>query len=64
MSSSEQGVSQCAVCAWRGVCKLKYRYESSPTLHCREFTPDVSLNPGGSSEECSREEGEDVEEER
>jgi len=35
-------VSECAVCAWRKDCKLKYRYESS-RLYCKEFTRDLTL---------------------
>ena len=37
-------VIECAVCAWRRDCKLKYSYEASG-LHCKEFTKDVSLLP-------------------
>ncbi len=55
MASSGQSISQCTVCAWRGVCKIKYRHETSPALHCREFTLDVSLNLGDSSEGSDRE---------
>jgi len=33
---------ECAVCAWRATCNLKFRYESSE-LHCREYSRDVTL---------------------
>ncbi len=36
--------SECAVCAWRADCKLKYTYQSSG-LNCKEFTKDLTLFP-------------------
>jgi len=33
---------ECAVCAWRAACNLKFKYEGSSSLHCPEFTRDVS----------------------
>ncbi len=39
---SMEKLTECAVCAWRKDCKLKYSYESS-TLHCKEFTKDLAL---------------------
>ncbi|MBI5179085.1 MAG: hypothetical protein HZA04_07480 [Nitrospinae bacterium] len=37
-----KNVSECAVCAWRKDCKMKYTYETSG-LYCKEFTKDVTL---------------------
>lgn len=33
---------ECAVCAWRATCKMKFAAESSE-LHCREYTRDVNM---------------------
>jgi len=35
-------VKECAVCAWRAGCNLKFDYQGSE-LHCREYTRDVLL---------------------
>jgi len=43
-SINMETATECAVCAWRKDCKLKYSYEASG-LHCKEFTKDVSLFP-------------------
>jgi len=37
-----KNVTECAICAWRKDCKLKYTYESSG-LYCREFSRDETL---------------------
>ncbi|MBI3795290.1 MAG: hypothetical protein HY280_11285 [Nitrospinae bacterium] len=37
-------VEECAVCAWRKDCKLKFSHEGTG-LHCKEFSKDVSLFP-------------------
>ncbi|MBI3812921.1 MAG: hypothetical protein HY279_00430 [Nitrospinae bacterium] len=34
---------ECIVCAWRAACSLKFMYEGSSSLHCPEFTRDVSI---------------------
>lgn len=36
--------SECATCAWRADCKLKYNYETSG-LYCKEYTKDLTLFP-------------------
>ena len=33
---------ECVICAWRATCNLKFKYEGSSSLHCPEFTRDVS----------------------
>ncbi|MBI5637188.1 MAG: hypothetical protein HZA03_04370 [Nitrospinae bacterium] len=37
-------VTECAVCAWRAECKIKFSYESSG-LYCKEFTRDLAFGP-------------------
>ena len=51
------GVSahECVVCAWRAACLLKFKYEGSSSLHCPEFTRDISF--GGDSHDDSSESG-------
>lgn len=41
---------ECVICAWRATCNLKFMYEGSSSLHCPEFTKDVSI---GKKEESS-----------
>jgi len=48
--------SECIVCAWRGTCALKFKYESSE-LHCKEFTKDVALDEKIRSERKDAQEG-------
>ncbi|MBI5748942.1 MAG: hypothetical protein HZA00_07435 [Nitrospinae bacterium] len=36
-------IIECAVCAWRATCNLKFKYEGSSSLSCPEFTRDVSI---------------------
>ena len=36
---------QCAVCAWRGTC-AKTQVSEESTLHCADFSRDVSLGDG------------------
>ena len=43
MAPEKEGVSYCALCAWRGDCKLKYRFQDSPSLYCKEYTRDLSI---------------------
>ncbi len=38
-----EGVRECAVCAWRETCRLKYRNEPNGALFCPEFSPDLRL---------------------
>jgi hypothetical protein len=38
-----EGVRECAVCAWRETCRLKWRNEANGALFCPEFTPDLRL---------------------
>ncbi len=38
-----QGVRECAVCAWREGCRLKWRNEPNGALFCPEFTFDLRL---------------------
>ena len=38
-----QGVRECAVCAWREGCRLKYRNEPNGAIFCPEFSPDLRL---------------------
>lgn len=35
---------ECVICAWRATCNLKFMYEGSSSLHCPEFTKDVSID--------------------
>jgi hypothetical protein len=37
-------MEECAVCAWRKDCKIKFKYEGGG-LNCPEFSKDVSLFP-------------------
>ncbi len=37
-------IVECAVCAWRATCNLKFKYEGGSSLSCPEFTRDVSIN--------------------
>lgn len=39
-----EGVRECAVCAWRETCRLKWRNEPSGALFCPEFTLDLRLS--------------------
>lgn len=36
-------IRECAVCAWRETCRLKWRNEPNGALHCPEFTFDLRL---------------------
>jgi len=36
-------IVECAICAWRATCSLKFKYEGSSSLHCPEFTRDLSI---------------------
>ena len=36
-------IVECAVCAWRATCNLKFKYEGGSSLSCPEFTRDVSI---------------------
>lgn len=38
-----EGVRECAVCAWRETCRLKWRNEPLGALHCPEFSFDLRL---------------------
>ena len=38
-----EGVRECAVCAWRENCRLKWRNEPSGALTCPEFSFDLRL---------------------
>jgi len=38
-------VTECAMCAWRKDCKIKFSYEGKG-LYCREFTRDLSIKTG------------------
>lgn len=38
-----QGVRECAVCAWREGCRLKYRNEPNGAIFCPEFSPDLRI---------------------
>ncbi|VAX17924.1 hypothetical protein MNBD_NITROSPINAE02-625 [hydrothermal vent metagenome] len=33
---------ECAVCAWRAKCNLKFNYQASDN-HCKEYTRDVTM---------------------
>ena len=33
----------CVVCAWRGICQLKYSRPDGVALHCMHYTRDVTL---------------------
>ena len=35
--------SICAICAWRGDCKKRFRFESSLELRCPDYTRDLTL---------------------
>jgi hypothetical protein len=37
-------MEECAICAWRKDCKMKYSFETSG-LYCKDFSRDVSLFP-------------------
>ncbi|MBI3584955.1 MAG: hypothetical protein HY096_13545 [Nitrospinae bacterium] len=37
-------IIECAVCAWRATCNLKFKYEGGSSLSCHEFTRDVSIH--------------------
>ncbi len=37
-------IVECAVCAWRATCNLKFKYEGGSSLSCPEFTRDVSIS--------------------
>jgi len=39
-----KNVTECAVCAWRKDCKMKFTFETSG-LYCKEFTRDAALYP-------------------
>ncbi len=36
-------IRECAVCAWRETCRLKWRNEINGALHCPEYTYDLRL---------------------
>ena len=38
-----QDVRECAVCAWRENCRLKWRNEPMGALHCPEYSYDLRL---------------------
>lgn len=38
-----RGVRECAVCAWREGCRLKYRNEPNGAIFCPEFSLDLRL---------------------
>ncbi|MDA1000796.1 MAG: hypothetical protein O2807_09835 [bacterium] len=58
------GVRECAVCAWRADCRLKWRNEPMGALSCPEFTLDLRLaqqaaqNPKEGDESARKETGE------
>lgn len=37
------GVRECAVCAWRADCRLKWRNEPVGALNCPEFSLDLRI---------------------
>ncbi len=41
-------VTECAICAWRKDCKIKFYYEGKG-LFCRDFTRDISIKTGNAS---------------
>jgi len=43
MIQERGGVSYCSLCAWRKDCKIKYRFQNSLSLYCREYTRDVTV---------------------
>ncbi|MBI4665350.1 MAG: hypothetical protein HY751_02940 [Nitrospinae bacterium] len=45
-------VTECAVCAWRATCNLKFQYQTT-SLHCKEYTRDILL-PTGKEGEAER----------
>ena len=56
-SVAYQGVRECAVCAWREGCRLKYRNEPNGAIFCPEFSPDLRLQQTKSKEMPSSSEG-------
>lgn len=45
-----EGVRECAVCAWRETCRLKWRNEANGALFCPEFTLDLRLSQAKDTE--------------
>ena len=39
-----EGVRECAVCAWRENCRLKWRSEPGGALTCPEYSYDLRLS--------------------
>ena len=49
-SVAYQGVRECAICAWREGCRLKYRNEPNGAIFCPEFSPDLRIQQTESRE--------------
>lgn len=52
-----EGVRECAICAWRENCRLKYRNEPNGAIFCPEFSPDLRLQRAESKGMSSSSEG-------
>lgn len=57
MVQENKGISYCALCAWRRDCQLKYRFQDSPALYCKEYTRDVTIKIDETQKESGKENG-------
>jgi hypothetical protein len=46
----QYGIKGCPVCAWRGTCVIKHRFEAGTSQNCVEFTKDITLKVDSSEE--------------
>ena len=46
LENMRERVSYCSLCAWRRDCKIKYRFQENPSLYCREYTRDLTIDTG------------------